>query len=550
MIFRGLSLLLFFSFSLYDIEAQDHYRSYAEITRALKNLHSRFPSVTGLQSIAKTAGNKDIWVLRIGKEDTTNHPGLAVIGGVDGRYIISQELSCRFAENLLNGSDNDSIKHLLDSVVFYILPNVSPDAMTQYFAELKYPRNANARPTDDDRDGRLNEDPPEDMNHDGMITMVRIRDASGEWLPSEEDQRVMIKADKKKGENGKYMLISEGFDNDHDKKFNEDGEGGIVFNQNMTYQFNHFAPGSGDNPVSEPETRGVADFLYNHWNIFLVFSFGPDDNLSEPMKYVESESTAEIVTGIQETDVAVNEFVSKKYNELTGKKDHAVVRTTKGGFMQWAYFNYGRLSFSTPAFYLPENKKTYEKDSTNADTKEEYISEINFLEWADSVVKENYFVPWAPVQHPDFPDREAEVGGIVPYAMINPPFFMLDSISRTHTAFIIWLATLHPRVDIINRRTTDLGSRIFRIEATVYNGGILPALSGIGEKTRWLKLPKITLNIQKDQKLLSGKKITLLEELPGDGGTALTWLIQGEGEITLEAGAPQMGIKTLKVELK
>jgi len=34
------------------------------------------------------------------------------------------------------------------------------------------------------------------------------------------------------------------------------------------------------------------------------------------------------------------------------------------------------------------------------------------------------------VSHPDFPNQKVEVGGITPYKMINPPYNMVDSISK------------------------------------------------------------------------------------------------------------------------
>ena len=35
-------------------------------------------------------------------------------------------------------------------------------------------------------------------------------------------------------------------------------------------------------PVSEPETKAVADFLFDQFNIYAVFTFGPQDNLGQP----------------------------------------------------------------------------------------------------------------------------------------------------------------------------------------------------------------------------------------------------------------------------
>jgi hypothetical protein len=543
-----LFILMLFLYSVYPCTGQE-FSNLKETESLLKKFHNNYPDLTRLESIAKTPGGRDVWVLTVGKGDTDNHPGLAIVSGVDGRYISGPSLVLKFAESLLSASESDSIRNLLDSVSFYIVPNVSPDATEQYFSLLKYERCANEKITDDDRDGRINEDPYEDLNGDGLITEIRIKDPTGDWKIHPEDARVMVKADKKKAEKGEYIVITEGTDNDLDNQFNEDGPGGICFNQNMPFKFDHFKPGAGEFPVSEPESRGLLDFLYKQWNIYCVFTFGPADNLSEPYPYDENKATARIIDGMLEKDVILNEMVSEKFNDLTGRKKHARLTLFDGGFLQWAYFHYGRQSFGTPAFYIPEIR--IKKDSVESRTEnEKYNPEVNFLKWADSLLTDPFFVAWEPLEHPDFPGKEAEIGGIHPFRMINPPVQMLDSLAETHNRFILWLAFLRPAVEILDLRSTDLGNQVYRLELDLYNRGIFPAMSGIGEKTRWVKKPKISLEMMDDQDLLSGKKITLLDQLEGDSGTHLTWLVRGKGRISFEIGSPQTGIITESIELK
>jgi hypothetical protein len=170
----------------------------------------------------------------------------------------------------LKGSGTDSIKNRLAKTTYYVFPNMSPDAMEQYFAKLKYERNGNATETDDDRDGKLNEDGFDDLDGNGKITMMRIESPIGEYKVNPDDARILIKADASKGEKGKYILLSEGFDNDKDGNLNEDGEGGISLNKNFTYRHNTFGAGAGDFPVSEKETRALLDFLYDAFNVYAV----------------------------------------------------------------------------------------------------------------------------------------------------------------------------------------------------------------------------------------------------------------------------------------
>ena len=242
------------------LEAQT-YSNHAQISQRLKSLEAANSTLAKLQSLAKTAGGKDIWVLEIGGGDRANHPGIAVLGGSEGSHLLGQELSLGFAEKLLANSQKDSIKNLLNTTTFYVFPSLSPDAAEQYFASVKYERSANATPTDDDRDGKINEDPFEDMNSDGQISMIRIEDPAGKWKTHPADNRIMILANLEKGEQGKYMLVTEGTDNDKDGKANEDGEGGVHFNKSLTFDPPYFMPGAGEHPVSELENRALLDYL-------------------------------------------------------------------------------------------------------------------------------------------------------------------------------------------------------------------------------------------------------------------------------------------------
>ena len=113
------------------------YRDHNQIAATVKKLASQYPSLCSARSLTKTAGGKDIWLITIGTGDRDNKPGIAVVGGTDGKYILGRELALGFAEDLLTGSGNTETNDLLNRVTYYIFPDVSPDASAQYFAPLK-----------------------------------------------------------------------------------------------------------------------------------------------------------------------------------------------------------------------------------------------------------------------------------------------------------------------------------------------------------------------------------------------------------------------------
>jgi hypothetical protein len=285
------------------IHAQTGYSSFSQQSSRINALAKTYPQLAKVKSLTKTTGGKEIWQITIGSGATETKPAIVVVGGVEGNYIIGTELAIGFAENLLQGSTTDSIKALLNKTTFYIFPNMSPDAMEQYFASVQYERQGNASVTDDDRDGKTNEDGFDDLDGNGKITWMRVESPVGEYKTHPDDPRVLIKADISKGEKGKYVLLPEGSDNDKDNSFNEDGEGGIWFNKNLTYKHPTFSQGAGDFAASENETRALLDYLFEQYNVYAVVSFGSNNNLSTPFVYNATTANQPLIGSWLQPDV-------------------------------------------------------------------------------------------------------------------------------------------------------------------------------------------------------------------------------------------------------
>ncbi|PHN01655.1 M14 family metallopeptidase [Flavilitoribacter nigricans] len=533
--------LLFSAFTL-ALPAQERYHSPDELETSIRQLERQYSDWLEVSSLAKTVEGEDIWLLTIGSGPTAEHPALVVAGGVDGSHLIGTELALGVARELLAGAGTDSIRQLLATTTFYIFPQLAPDAAKQYFADLRYERHLNGRATDNDRDGYTDEDPYEDLNGDGMITMMRISDPTGNYLPHPADERILTKAKSDAGTSGQYRILTEGTDNDHDGNFNEDGPGGINFNENLTFNYEPFQAGSGEYAVSEPESRAVLDFLYNHWNIFAVLTFGPSDNLAAPMEYKPSNRQGRKISGILQEDAGVNKMLSELYGEFVKPPKGAKTTTQGGGFMEWAYFHFGRFSFGTPGWYLP----TWEmpKDSTEREKfkpNEDKNKEVDFLRWAEDAGLEEAFVPWTAVEHPDFPGQTVEVGGIAPFVMTNPPYSEVPALVKKHTEFVMALAKKRPQVELVNVRSEKVDDGLWRVKAAVYNSGDMPTTSEIGDRVKWLKSLRIDLKLANGQELISGRKVTLLSSVAGGGSSEMSWLIKGNGNISIEASAPHCG---------
>ena len=525
-------------------QAQSDYSSYSELTNKMKALNNANKSITSLQSVAKTKGGKDVWVLTIGSGDLKNHPAIAVIGGAKGSHILGTELTLRFAEKLLSTADSEETKTLLASTTFYVFPQINPDASAQYFANLKYERDGNMTSTDADRDGMYDEDGFEDLNGDKLITMMRIADKTGSWTMHKEDPRIMVKADSDKGEKGSYKMFTEGRDNDKDGEFNEDGEGGVNINQNFSFDFPYFKSGSSENPVSENETRGVLDFLFEEArNTFAVISFGLENNLSDPLKFNRAAASKRVVSGWLSDDINVNKMISELYNETTNLGKAPSGDPQQGDLFQWAYYHYGRFSFSTPGWWTPEVK---DEDGKAKKFDNEHAKH---LAWAETE-NQDVFVEWTEIDHPDFPNQKVEVGGFKPFTMMTPPANNLDSLAQSHTDFPMEIANMRPIVELVNFKSESAGKNLTRITVDVYNSGSLPTASQLGQRNNWVRRVMTQIKLGNNMSLISGDVQDFDRSIPADGSVTKTWLIQGSGKVTIKTGSPMTGFATKEQTIK
>lgn len=527
-------------------QSQQDYSSNATLAQRVKALTQKYPQWIKSKALTQTVGGNDIWMLTLGSGKTEEKPAIAVVGGVEGKHLLGVEMAIGFAEKLLAATATDSVKNLLNRQTFYVFPNMSPDATAQYFAKVKAERSGNANATDDDRDGKLNEDGADDLDANGKITWMRVADPTGKYKLNPDDPRSLILADATKGEAGKYLLLTEGIDNDKDGEFNEDGEGGIHFNKNSSFNFKAFGAGTGEYAVSEKENRALFDFLFDAFNVYAVVTFGPVNNLSTPVGFNPAGLAKRVITSWYDSDVKANALVSERYNKIIKTKEAPKTQAESGDFSQWAYFHYGRLSFSTPGWWVPKvapDSTRKEKKLVNDD------AVVGYLRWAASQGITDTFTPWKSVSHPDFPGQTVEVGGLDPFVLQNPPYKLVDGIVGKHTEFLISLAGMAPRVELVNVKTEKLTDGLTRLTLKVLNPGDLPTYTRIGDRSYFLKKIQVKLGLNANQTVVSGRKTQTIESIQGKEHRELTWLIKGNGKITVDAGSPTTGSTSIDITL-
>lgn len=280
----------------------------------------------------------------------------------------------------------------------------------------------------------------------------------------------------------------------------------------------------------------------------------------------EAANTA--VTSVLEDDQPYYEYISKQFNDITKLKDAPDTKKGSGAFSEWVYYHTGRWSFSVRPWWAPMVVKRDSSAGTDTARRmrppaagraasetpsDEYTEQLRALKWYDTNGYKDVAVAWTKVKHPDFPDREVEIGGPKPYVLYNPPADSLNVYSQPYTKFITYLAGQLPSVALGNTKVEKLNDNVYRVTIDVVNKGYLPTNSSLGARVRWPRNVYLTLGIAKDQSVASGRAKQSLRPIKGNGGyQTVSWLVVGKAgsTVTVTAESPIAGKATETITLR
>ncbi|MFB0565708.1 MAG: M14 family metallopeptidase [Candidatus Aminicenantaceae bacterium] len=482
----------------------DKYHSYKEITACLKAVQAEYPHLARLSSMGKSHLGKDIWVIEITNrkiKKPEHKPAMYIDGGTHGNEVTGSEVCLHTIDYLVrNYGKDERITKLLDTRTFYIAPSVNPDSNNLFVTTPIRSLRNNQRPFDEDNDGLVDEDPAEDLNGDGFITMMRKKDPEeGTMVALADDPRIMVRPNKENGEKGVYKVWrSEGIDNDGDEKINEDGRGGVNVNRNYPayWQPEHKQRRGGVYPLSESESRAIVDFCLAHPNIATVQSYHTSGGfLYQPL-------AAEKVQAIPKEDQAVFKKISEAYKKATGNITRRPYRERGprpgpygfGIFIDWAYMHFGAYSGTTelwklPDKYDPEKQKKKKDEKAPSDAYSKYIERTKaWYKFIDQELKGEGFVPWRQFDHPTL--GKIEIGGWKKFIRSNPPPKFLKETVEKNTMADIAQAELTPLVVID------------KVKVSLIQGGD-------GAKSASLKKEGETYKVSKGEKLAN--RVAILE---------------------------------------
>ncbi|MCU0290443.1 MAG: M14 family metallopeptidase [Thermoanaerobaculaceae bacterium] len=545
----------------------DAYYTYEQVGEALRALAAAFPELAQLEVVGTTEEGREIWAMTVNNPKTgapLTKPGVYVDANIHGNEVQGGEVCLYLLNWLLTGyGTNEQISKVVDRNAFYVIPVVNADGRWHFFHDPNTPSSGRSMrvPRDDDRDGLVDEDFPDDLDGDGSICRMRKKDPFGQWKADPEDPRLLLRI--KPGEKGEWTILGEeGLDNDGDGKVNEDAEGYLDGNRNWGWAWAppYVQEGSGDFPFSAAGPRAVAAYIMARPNIIATYALhnnggmflrGPGTKADEPM---------------DPQDVAAYDLLGKNaekivpgYRYMVSWKD---LYPTYGDFDSFTYAHAGAFSFVTELFqttaetYRPPDPATpAPAEDDDSDFRPNPERERERLKFSDHVAQGDLFKPWAPFKHPQYGD--IEIGGWVKMSSRLPHPFMLADLVHRNAAAVLFAAAETPRIAMEVLSTEKLGAGLHKVRVRLGNSGGLPTrtFQTVGKRTAALD----TLTVRgASVKVVAGGKLTdpYLEQVeykdhkpevqmvhvPGYGKVEYQFLLSGTGDVTfaftsLKAGA-------------
>ncbi|HOW86008.1 MAG TPA: M14 family metallopeptidase [Candidatus Aminicenantes bacterium] len=563
-----------------------HYHTYDEVAAILRKWAADYPNLVDLYSVGKSFEGRDIWQITITNKATgkdTDKPAMFLEGNRHSGEVTAAESALWFAAHVLGGYGQDpALTALVDTKALYVRVKNNPDGSEMYLNTAQSNRST-VRPFDDDRDGLLDEDPPEDLDGDGFILQMRKKVEPGKGTmivdPADPSGRLMKRVGAGKGD---YLTYPEGLDNDGDGRTNEDGIGGLDLHRNYPENWRPMPGrdltgrgftqgGAGEYPLSEPETRAVFSFLLEHPNV----SIGQTMDTTVPM-LLHGPSTSRMSESMFPEDMKIFHYFDEQGKRITGYPD--------AGDTYWDYANLGRddrerralaaeFGFEIPAEprgeplfghspdfgYLYYGAVWYGDELWNGGRVKDYdgdgrMTELESLRYIDEELGGRYFKPWTKFVHPTL--GQVEIGGFNPkFWRQNPPVELLEEWIAKEARFNLFLAKSLPQVKVVSAEVRQVRKEPGTIEIVAFftNEGYLPTALKMADRVKIVRPDAASIRLPEGAELAGAAARQDLGFLRQNEKKEVRWKIKvkpgtsGEAEVSISSTRGGTARTTVKI---
>lgn len=532
----------------------DHYYTYEELTQALKTLAEKHPQLSKLTSIGVSPEGRHQWLMQLTDERTgmpESKPAYYIDGNHHAGEVTGAMVALHTIDYLLSESTQSDVAKLLERYTFYVLPRVSPDGAETYLTTPDMLRSApRMYPEPELQPGLV----PQDIDGNGHILQMRIKHPHGEWKVSLQDPRLMVKRRPDEEEGTFYRIFNEGILHDWQGGEPEPAPAkwGLDLNRNYPCQWGVEAKqaGAGTYPLSEPETRAVAEFVLAHPNIGSASTLHTTGGVILRPPGIKPEKQA------PKLDVSIFKAIGEMATEETGYPCINIYdeffsdpnNFSSGAFDDWLYGHLGIPAYTIELWDLA-NRAGVKDLWPRRDKTDKVIEEDNvkIMAWNDSTLGGKGFIDWTPFQHPQL--GEVEIGGFLTKTVVQncPHEFLLQECEKV-TRFMLRHAKTLPRLVADELKVEKIDQQTWRVSLKLSNAGYLP--THLSQEAMNMKTIKETI-VEISAKTVDGqpakRKIGHLAGRAGrswkfEGGNfrggkdqafskEIQWLIQGqEGE--------------------
>ena len=422
----------------------DRFYTYAELTETLAAWADAFPQLLRVEPIGQSYEGRDIPLATVTNLDTgpaAEKPAVFVHAQIHAMELTGTTAAMSLLDRLLHGYDDDAkVTRALDTRTFYVVPRVNPDGAEAGLSDGRFRRSSvRPYPREEPQDGLHRED----VDGDGRVLLMRLRDPNGSWKPHPEEPRLLVAREPDDLDGDFYRVFPEGTIRNYDGvnvKIAPPLEG-LDLNRNWPADW---APegeqlGAGPYPTSEPEVRALVQAIVDRPNVtnyvgyhtfsgvhLRPYSGRPDDDFPttdlRAFKLMGEEATK--LTGYP----AISIFHDFKYDPK---------QVIRGGDVDWVYDFLGAFAWVTE-FWSPQRTAG--------------LTDYHFIDWIRDHPPEDDlallrladelgegYVDWYRFDHPQL--GEVELGGWnLVYFWFNAPLSRLEEEVKPHADFAVFLA--------------------------------------------------------------------------------------------------------------
>lgn len=529
-----------------DTISISEFYDYERLTAKLETLEDAAPDLVDLSSIGQSRDGRDLWCVTVANERTRpsadHRPALLVTANMHARELAGSWVSLHLLRHLVeNYGDDEDVTRLLDEQTIYVIPRVTPDGADDVL-DTRHPRLRSRAVDVPESDRRPDAVYAADVNEDGHILTMRWKSEDGEKAVHPDDDRLLV--DRTEESDGPfYRTELEGFVHEYDGGELVDHEVRSDFNRNFPSEawrrFDWY--GHGDYPLSEPETRAVAEFLLDHRNVTVVADLHTGNpaifyprKLADPDEDHESDANLLEEIGTRGEELTGFPYLSSYGEAVTGEPTSTAL---PGSFKDFVYERAGVPGLVVELGMLYNSLGLDTGGLTG--TEHELESTRQLIAYHDENTEYGLFHEWESFDHPQL--GEVEIGGWDMVKFANPPREEMPDVAERTTTFLLEYAKYAPSVHVQDLTAEWLGAALYKVTADVVNTGPLPTnITDGGQNTEQDERPLASLHGE-SMEVVTGRRHTELGHLAANRGrTSLEWVVRApnESEIELQVRSP------------